>query len=397
MLAAAAAVLSCSEKPLLDSMPRWYSRSPRSYAASPPGADSSAWNTPGKQGVYAAALCFPEWANWREGDFRGAEAVLFRDSVEVARCAMGTLPDPDRVRIIDGHLWTSISGNGETAVFCDGRHRLTFPGEELLKGLLIRGDTILTLGQRPGGAGLCYRENGKEVFSSGAGTILGTLYRDDGGTCFAWGITIRSGDAATTEYHIMRGADEIGIVNPNKDGAIYDIRVRDGTVYRSERRGESPSSLCLVIGDSCHSMNVGAQEDIHLCRLLDQGGEMMIKGYSLMPGNILHWVRTREGLRHLVTSTMGVPDIYPDGDNLAYLTTGREGRVTKAIVCGEEIPATEEGLYLKIRSSACADFRGGVFAAALSDTSGRQHRIFLDGELIPLEFNGYFTSLNILE
>lgn len=397
LLAAAAALLSC-KKPLMDSLPRWYRPGLRAHAAGSTGAqNSSAWNSPAGKGVYVAALRFPEWASWRDGDFRGAEAVLFRDSVEVAHCPMGTLPDPDRIRIIDGHLWTDIAGNGETAVFCDGSHRLTIPDEELLKGFLIENDTIRTLGQRPGGGGICYRVNGEEVFSASAGTVFGQFERDSSGTHFAYGIPIRKGDAVTTEYHIMNEADELGTFTPNKGGVIYDIRVRDGTVYRSERRGESPSSLCLVIGESYHSMDVGTAEEIHQCKLVDCEGEMMIKGYSIMGSLIRHWIRSRDGLRYQVISSMGVPDIYLDSGKLAHLITNRDGRVTKVVIGDETISAPEDSLYLRIRSSSCADFRGGTFAAALSDTSGRKHRLFLDGRLVPLEFNGYFTSIKIIQ
>lgn len=397
-LAVAAAFLSCAKIPLIDIAPRSFARGPRSYGGGVrAAADSSAWNVPAGKGIYIAALRFPEWASWKDGDFRGAEAVLFRDSVEIASSSMGALPDPERIRIIDGHLWTDIASNGETAVFCDGRHRLTIPEEELLKGFLIENDTIRTLGQRPGGGGLCYRVNGEEVFSSGAGTVFGQFEKGPDGTYFAYGITIRKGDAVTTEYHIMNGADEIAVVTPNGGGAIYDIRVRDGTVYRSERRAEPPSSLCLVIGDSVHSLGVGAGEDIHQCKLIDLGGEMMVKGYTLSGNLIRHWIRYKGGIRHQVISSQGVPDIYADGDNLAYLITGRDGRVMMAEIGGENISALEDSLYLKIRSSSCADFLNGTFAAALSDTSGRKHRLFLNGRLIPIDFNGYFTSLKIIE
>ena len=68
-----------------------------------------------------------------------------------------------------------------------------------------------------------------------------------------------------------------------------------------------------------------------------------------------------------------------------------------AAIGEETISAQEDSLYLRIRNSSCADFRGGTFAAALSDTSGRKHRLFLNGRLVPLEFNGYFTSLKIIQ
>ena len=398
-LAVAAAFLSCAKIPLIDIAPRSLARGPRSYGGGAGAAkDSSAWNSPAGKGVYIAALRFPEWAAWRDGDFRGAEAVLFRDSVEIARSPVGALPDPERIRIIDGHLWTDIAANGETDVFCDGSRRLTLPDEELLKGFILENGTIHTLGQRPGGGGPCYRVNGEEVFSAGAGTVLGTLDRDSSGTFFVYGIPIRNGDASTTEYHIMNGADELATVTPNKGGAIYDIRVRDGTVYRSERRGESPSSLCLVIGDSYHTMGVGSGEDIHLCKLIEEDGEMMIKGYSLSGTIIIHWVRSREGFRHqVVGSSSGIPDIYVDGDLAAYLITNLDGRVTRVRIGSELISAQEDSLYLRSRSSSCADFRNGTFAAALSDTSGREHRLFLKDRLVPLHFNGYFTSLKIIE
>lgn len=394
MLAAATAVLAC-KKPLMDTMPRWYSRGLRSYM-SEIVADSSALNTPAKNGVYVTAIRFPEWADWKEGDFRGAEAVLFRDSVEIARCTMGPRPDPDRIRIRDGHLWTDITGGGVTELYCDGRHKLTIPDEELLKGFLIKNDTLHTLGQRPGGGGICYRVNGEEIFSSGAGNIIGTMERDSTGIYYVYGITIRKGESAQTEYHIMNGADEIKTVTPNADGAIYDIRARDGTVYRSERRNNSPSSLCLVIGDSFHSMNIGAGEDIRQCKLIDLDGEMMIKGYTISKNVMIYWIRGKDGVRHqVVCSPGGVPDIYADGGSLAYLITNGDGSAAIIHLGENDFRADKEGLSLHIASSRCADYKDGFFAAALSDTSGLRHRLFLGDRLVPLEFNGYFTSLTI--
>lgn len=396
MLAAAAAFLAC-KKPLMDTTPRWYSRGPRSYMSGAAGAaDSSAWKTPAKKGVYVAAVRFPEWADWKEGDFRGAEAVLFRDSIEIARCTMGARPDPDRIRIRDGHLWTDITSGGVTEIYCDGAHRLTIPDEELLKGFLIKNDTLHTLGQRPGGGGICYRINGEEVFSSGAGTVAGTMERDSIGLYYVYGITIRKGESAQTEYHIMNRADEIKTVTPNADGLIYDIRVRGGTVYRSERRNDNPSSLCLVIGDSFHSMNVSAGEDIRQCKLIELDGEMMIKGYTLSKNLLYYWIRARDGVRHqVVCSSSAVSDIYADDGRLAYILTNGDGSAAIIRVDNKDFRADQEGLCLRFPGSRCADYRDGFFAAALSDTSGLHHRLFLGDRLVPLEFNGYFTSLTI--
>ena len=93
-LALAATLISC-KKPLMDTLPRWYSRGPRSYMANAgEREDTSATGKPVKGGIYFTALRFPDWAKWREGDFRGAEAVLFLDSTEVAKASAGPRPDP---------------------------------------------------------------------------------------------------------------------------------------------------------------------------------------------------------------------------------------------------------------------------------------------------------------
>ena len=374
-------------------MPRWYSRGPRSYMGSAPEAqDSSALDMPAGSGVYLTAIRFPEWANWREGDFRGAEAVLFRDSAEVAKVSAGTRPDPERIRILDGRLWTDVADGGTTEIYCDGRHRLTIPGEELIKDIFTENGSVHTLGQRPGGSGLCYRVDGEEVFSSDAGSVTGGFSRDTSGTYFVYGIPIRKGESAKMEYHIMKGADEMKTIFPTEKGYIYDIRVRDGTVFRSERRDESPESLCLIMGDSFYSVDVSPVEEIHLCKLVETDGEMAIKGYSVQPNVTWHWIRSKDGVMYQVV-TGSVPDFYVCEGMKAYIINDHNGFVQNIYLDGRYY-GVEEGRF-KIPSSKCADFRDGIFAAAISDASGQDHLLFIDGLFIPLQFNGYITSVKI--
>lgn len=394
ILAALAALFSC-KKPLMDTLPRWYTRGPRSYMAKPPETeDGPGLDKPAESGVYTSAIRFPDWAKWKEGDFRGAEVVLFRDSVEVVSVPAGPRPDPERIRILDGRLWTDIANGGTTEVYCNGHYMLSIPSEEMLKGILAENGSIHTLGQLRGGRGMSYRINGAEVFSTGAGTVTSTFMRDTSGICYVYGIPIRKGDSAIMEYHIMKGADEIKTVSPTETGAIYDIRVRDGTVYRSERRSAGHTSLCLVAGDVFHSLGVMSNETIHLCKLVEIDGEMMVKGYSTIRGALWHWIRSKSGIRYQVTLP-DVKDFYVDGNVMAIIVNNPDGFVTSIHVGGEVLEMDD--CRLRLSSSDCAELRGGVFAAALSDTSGREHRLLLDGQLVPLRFNGYFTSLKIVE
>ncbi len=236
------ALFSCSKPSLFERPPRWYIDRAHSPETTDVQVDSSAMNLPPRKGVYVTAIRFPEWARWREGDYRGAEAVLFRDSVEISSAPLGSRPDAERLRLWNGHLWTDIADEGVTRIYRDSVEHTVLPQEQLLRGFLIENDSLYTLGQRPGGGGLIFSVNGEERFSTPTGTALGSpwdreweggaLMSDSTGVYYVYGIPFHKGDQITTEYHVMRGANDIKTIPPNSNGAIYDIRVRDGTIWR---------------------------------------------------------------------------------------------------------------------------------------------------------------------
>ena len=404
MFAALAGALISCKKPLFDTPPRWYGNSRRAQASQEePAADSSA--TPlARKGVYVTAIRFPEWAQWRDGDFRGAEAVLFRDSVEIACSPAGPRPDADRVREWDGHLWTDFADEGKTTIYKDGKEHLCFPDEELFRGFLIDGDKVHTLGQRPGGGGICYRVNGEAVFSSAAGSALGSpedrewpggaLMQDSTGVYFTFGIPLHNGNKVSMEYHVMRGADEIKEVRQTASGAIYDIRVWNGTVFRSERRNTSSQSLCMVMDDMFLAIDVWEYEQIHECKLIPVNGDIAIKGYSIDEyGNVMHWIRSRDGYV-FVDSTIGTYDLYLDNGINAIITVNQEGLVSKILKDYSFHPV--EPMKYKLTSSRCACFKDNFFAVALSNATGNTHMLSLDGQQVYMDFNGFFTSITII-
>lgn len=403
MFAALAGALISCKKPLFDTPPRWYGSSRRApIEQEEPAADSSA--TPlARKGVYVTAIRFPEWAQWREGDFRGAEAVLFRDSVEIACAPAGPRPDADRVRQWDGHLWTDIADEGKTTIYKDGKEHLSFPEEELFRGFLVDGGNVHTLGQRPGGGGICYRVNGEAVFSSASGSALGSpedhewpggaLTQDSTGVYFTFGIPLHYGDKTTMEYHVMSGADEIKEVRQTASGAIYDIRVWNGTVFRSERRNASSQSLCMVMNDMFMAMDVWEDEQIHECKLIPVGGDIAIKGYSEMEyGNTMRWIRLRDGALFL-DSTHGAQDLYLD-NGITAIVTVEQGLVSKILkdYCYHPV----EPMKYSLTSSRCACFKDNFFAVALSNATGNTHMLSLDGQQVYMDFNGFFTSITII-
>ncbi|MBO4634192.1 MAG: hypothetical protein J5669_02335 [Bacteroidales bacterium] len=396
------ALVSC-QIPLFDDRPRWKQNLRQDASVQVlDAADTVILDKPLEPGVYVTALCFPDWANWREGDYRGAQAVLFRDSVKVLSVPAGDRPDADRLRLWGGHLWTQQVQGGETLLLCDGEERIRYPGDERLRGFLVADGAVHTLEQHAGGEGCCYRINGVEVFSSAQGVVMGSLgdreweggalMRDSTGVYYVYGIPFRQGEAQSWEYRVMRGAQTVKLIPAHApEGWIYDIRVLDGTVWRCERRDSSSQSLCLVKEDLYMKLDIGAGEQVRSAKLIPlQDGEMGIKGVSRMSADGMVWVRTQNGLQCSVPR----PDIqafYYSGGALSFVASLSNGLVSSLFSNQVSIPV-EAGVY-SLLGERCAHFRDGVFAAALTNAGSEEHLLLVNQERIPFTFNGFFTSL----
>jgi len=400
--------LAACQKPLFDPTPRWmrmqdrFTHFPHAPEEETPDSLTLQLSSPG---VFAVAVRFPEWADWREGDYRGAEAVLFKDSTELLSFPFRGDPAPDRICLLDGALWIDQTLEGrQTAVLRNGEMYLRYDGEEVLKGLLPLNGHLHTLGQRAGGKGLCYRIDGVAVFSSPVGNILGSredrewpggaLAADSSGVYYSYSIPVQKGEETQHEYRIMRGAELVQTLAAGLAHTVFDIRPFNGVLYRSECRTPYSWSLCLVMADTPISMNVGEGESVSRCRLVPYEGEMVMKGYStgLGGGKYTCWVRDHHGLRLTASSNNPVADLFMYQGSSAYITLD-EGRVYQVFVGGVNTQAKPHTYLLK--SARCAVFQKGTLAMALSHATGTEHRLWVNGKIIPLTFNGYFAAIQI--
>lgn len=406
LLACVLALASC-QKPLFDALPRWrleHARTRQPLQTPQEPVDSARVEIPLSRGVYLTAVRFPDWADWRSGDFRGAQAVLYKDSVEIRAVPAGPQPSSDRLRLVGGHLWTDTADAGQTVICCDGEERIRYDSEELLRGFLFVDGAVHTLGQRPGGAGFSYRVDGEERFTSPTGQILGSpenpewpggaFSRDSTGIYFVYALPIRQASAHTYEYHVMRGGREVKEIPARTAGAVYDIRVFDGSIYRCERRNESSQSFCLVKDDLYLALDIRADELVKGCSLVPIRGKIMLKGHSESAvGNEQYWYRTQDGFWYAL-SRNDVRQMYEDNGVVSYVCCSPGGLVSALMKDHRPLPVTPE--TYRLTDGRCAQFREGVFAVALTHASGNAHLVLVDGKAIPFNFNGYFTSLTIL-
>lgn len=398
---------ACQKEPLLPGTPRLlrmpdrFNRVVHTHVRK----DTTEEEASGPPAVWITALEFPTWADWRSGDLRGADVVLYRDGVPVRRVSAGGNPDPERHRVRGGHLWTDCIDGRETVLLRDGEPLLRWPGEEVLMGFWEENGHVYTLGQRPGGQGFSFRRDGKEVFSDPSGVITGSLNdrewsggaltRDKPGLCYTYGIPIQGGSRAEWEYRVMCRDSCLKVIPKGTGNLTYDIRVWNGSIWRAERRTESPATLCLVQDNTYHSLGLSANATPGRIRLVPCMEEMAVKASGGHNNNRwTFWYRIRDKLILQINDNCEMADVWLEGGDYASISLS-EGRIYQIRHGNGSLLKGADAQPYRLTSPLCADLRDGVFRAALSSAEGDRHLILSDEGAIPLTFNGYFTSLRV--
>ena len=312
--------------------------------------------------VYMSALRFPEGTAWRDGERSGAHLVLWKDGEEVLDLPVEHYPD----------------------------------GDEILRGLLEVNGKIHTLGQRAGRGGFSYRINGTEVFSHPSAQILGSFDERawEGGALMQDGDSVYYCYSTAYEYRVMQGKKPLRIISAEEAGKVFDIRVWGGSVYRTQQRGTGGSSMVMMRDDTVVPLGLADNDQVHLCRLVPFGNQMLVKGYSTRSGSddYQYWFRSNSGVVQLLESDLPLADLYPDNPEgvAVYLDGGRVNRIWD----GKQILNIWPGRYT-LYTPACTTLYKGTLYAVLSDAGGSSHLLLQGDQATTFTFNGCFTGIRI--
>lgn len=352
--------------------------------------------------VFALALEYPDWADWRSGDTRGGRVVLYRNGVRVRDVPIGESSAPERNRIAGGSIWQNAVEGKTTAVYRDGTQLLRFPGEETILGFYARGDSIHTLGQLAGG-GVRYRINGTDVFYAPGAQVLGSwdarewpcgaLQPGADGVYYSYGVPISTPSGQRMEYRVMCGERVVESIPAASASLVYDIKYYNGLVYRLERRTDLPESTCIVKGDEYVSLGLFPGETPLAMSLVPLDGGLAVKGtsrgFSIKRGSV--WYRDGSVIRASAASNYGIADMYYDGGVPYWFTEDENGVLLELLKDYSPLPLP---YGYSLFTQRCACLHDGALYAALSSASGDSHiLICADTIHTQIRFNGYFSSI----
>ena len=361
------------------------------------------WTGPGmnagngsREICYITCFDYPEGYDWRTDPQKGSvkcSLTVFADGLPMMKVPVGdeyqVSPDPDMHRMIDGHLYTDYCTGSETVIKKDGKTVLRYPASEVLCGMVVKGDTIYTLGHSRHGDGFAYRRNGEIIIERFSGRTFGRLHYDDGRICFAFTEPIISENETIERYYHCADGDISQAALRDDVKKVWDIISynRDISYIASLTGVEKP----VLFLDGRMSALV-----------MPQNAEPL--SFSMMPGEEhLFWEGLFKYQDHTVASALWLS---PER-----CVSFEEGMVANScFVSGDEIycafnPAALGGLIYRageefampagyaVMGAGCGTVVNGIFHLGLSSLEGGCPKLWKDGKLELLEIHGYIASV----
>ena len=383
---------ACIREPLFPGTPR---------SSHEPGAnrrtDSTATNTtPLGEHVFLTAVRCPDGYAWDldtcvvEGD---VWIDVYRDGEIVRSLPAGASIHPDMHRYQGGHLYADWSTDTETILSRDGAELFRFEGREALRGFLVREDGVHTLGQDRDGSGFTYRIDGRTVYRSETGAILGSpdIPGAVGGALTEYGEDVFYVCCLPSErgkeYHVMQNA-ELYHSFPISDGT-QDVLVAGGIVSRI--RTKSRSTVLEVDGKETR-LGLGGGEFCLWSRLSPWEEDVLALVCAQGKGGKRYFLQTAGGKSFSPAADETVSDMLSDGKRMGWTVTDGRGDLLRVRWSDGGVTEGTGGFLV---SGRCALLRNGHLFLALTGRNGAPNRFQEDDVHTDIPFNGYFTSVTV--
>ena len=381
---------ACIRDPLFPGTPRsshepGSSRRTDTTDAPPPGGH-----------VYLTAVRFPDGYAWDLDTCAVDGEVwidLYRDGERVRSLPAGASVHPDMHRYMDGHLYADWSTDTETVVARDGAELFRFVGRESLRGFLVREDGVHTLGQDRDGNGFTYRIDGRVVYRSETGVVLGgpDTPGATGGALSVYGEDLYYACCLPSErgkeYHVMRNAERYQSF-PVSDGTLA-VLVTGGKVARVRSK---PRSLVLEVDGKETRLALGGSEYCLWSRLVAWEEDIVALVCAQGAGKKRYYLQTAGGKTFTPMAGETVSDVLSDGKRMGWTVTDGRGDLLRVRWSDGGVTEGTGGFLV---SGSCALLRDGRLLLALTGRDGAPNRLQEDDVHTDIPFNGYFTSVTV--
>lgn len=229
---------------------------------------------PGAEHCFLTAFEYPEGHDWKsEPDQVRCSLAVYADGVPVKRIPAGPgteiSTDPNRHRLISGHVYTDFSDGKTTVIRCDGKELLRWQGNETVTDMIVSRDSLHTLSVPIDGEGFCYRVNDRPVIQRDAGRCFGHMrcFRDTVAFCFSQ--PSRSASRLHEDFYVSAGGKVSKVILPHNVTDVLDMMVHEGEVCIIVLEDGPQKAPQMLQGDGKWQVNHMLNTELVSCRFTD--------------------------------------------------------------------------------------------------------------------------------
>lgn len=366
-----------------------------------PGNDISAGAGPVKNTVwYATGIDYPDEYDWRSDSGAGTvkcSLVVFANGVPKMKVPVGDefkiSADPDMHRMIDGNLYTDFSDDSLTVIKKDGKFLFQYPGREMMVAMDVQGEDVYTLGRSRSGQGFSFRRNGEILMSSTSGYAFSHLIRTDLGYAFAYSEPIMSSDGPVDRYYSYVEGEVAQIAVREDIRKVWDaIPSGSGEIsYLASLVGIS--NPVVVSGTEIIALDIPLRSVVKNCNFIsDMDGfhtHVLLEDSSLQLTSGI-WKGYESECLFPSGSTAFSISVHNGG--IYCIATDMKGGSGIIYRSGEMFYVPEGYKVMGVQPITVVD---GIMYVGLASVDGDRPAVWKDGEIEPLKFNGYISSLGI--
>lgn len=346
---------------------------------------------------YLTGVDYPEGYDWRADAEVGTvkcSLVVYANGVPMMKVPAGdayeTSSDPDMHRVIDGDLYTDYSSDSTTVIKKNGKLLFRYPGREMMVGMAVEGDDVYTLGQSRSGRGFSYRKNGELLFEHPSGRLFDHFEKSASGCSFAYSEEISLSERIVERYYIY-SEDSVRQIAVREDvKKVWDVLITDGDVqYLASLVGIS-NPVSVSGDDSMTALEVSQGSSVRSCRFVHGMPDVVEGVVRQSTGVMTSYIWRSSAVDTMFPLGLMVSSMCSWDDGICCTLTRQKEGAGMISRCGElfQVPVG----YSVMGASPIAVVDGILHVGLTSSIEGRP-AVWKDGEVHPLDFNGFISTI----
>lgn len=346
---------------------------------------------------YLTGVDYPEGYDWRADAEVGTvkcSLVVYANGVPMMKVPAGdsyeTSSAPDMHRVIDGDLYTDYSSDSTTVIKKNGKLLFRYPGREMMVGMAVEGDDVYTLGQSRSGRGFSYRKNGELLFEHPSGRLFDHFEKSASGCSFAYSEEISLSERIVERYYIY-SEDSVRQIAVREDvKKVWDVLITDGDVqYLASLVGIS-NPVSVSGDDSMTALEVSHGSSVRSCRFVHGMPDVVEGVVRQSTGVMTSYIWRSSAVDTMFPLGLMVSSMCSWDDGICCTLTRQKEGAGMISRCGElfQVPVG----YSVMGASPIAVVDGILHVGLTSSIEGRP-AVWKDGEVHPLDFNGFISTI----